>query len=107
MDIHIHYLTLGYYKSKILLTNSDSLEDTAVAVATASTVLTHPDLVNRPEHYQVWSITQTCFIIKFQTTQTTPGVVSLNLYPESVSPDVTSIAKDSKEECFSHGVNVV
>ena len=83
MDIHIHYLTLGYYKSyKILLTNSDSLEDTAVAVATASTVLTHPDLVNRPEHYQVWSITLTCFIIKFQTTQTTPVVVYLTLEQE-------------------------
>ena len=27
-----------------------------MAVATASTVLTHPDLVNRPEHYQVWSL---------------------------------------------------
>ena len=76
------YKLATYYKSKILLTNSDSLEDTAVAVATASTVLTHPDLVNRPEHYQVWSITQTCFIIEFQTTQTTPVVVSLYLYLE-------------------------
>ena len=76
------YKLATYYKSKILLTNSDSLEDTAVAVATASTVLTHPDLVNRPEHYQVWSITLTCFIIKFQTTQTTPVVVSLYLYLE-------------------------